>query len=336
MEKVIPLTTTSMHNTTICVDDEPKEMVHIANSLNFVMNNVRAASESNEGVVPEEVQRLLEKYGATMYGESAGRIPFVIRTDKNMAFCEGCKGAPCKRPDFDSYLNNVPNIKVSEDKLVIRWESCEYQKAYSARKKLEKGWHKAKMPKRYFGKTFADYKVDASNSAAVKAAKEFITSGEGGLIFYGNPGTGKTLLASIVTQEFLKADKSVIFGDVPTLLEALRDSFDDKKTKITGLMDDLAAVDLLVLDDLGTEVPTEWAVERLYSIINQRYNEEKPVIVTSNLELGKLAWRLNHPKKTYSQANNDEKISNVTGSRIVSRLAQMCTRVELKGADRRF
>ena len=117
---------------------------------------------------------------------------------------------------------------------------------------------------------------------------------------------------------------------MPTLLEILRSSFDDPNTKITDLMDDLAKVDLLVLDDLGTENPTEWAVERLYSIINQRYNAEKPLIVTSNFRLKEVADRLNNPK------NKREGYPSVTGDRIVSRLAQMCERIELTGRDWRF
>ena len=319
-----------------------KDMEHISDSLQSLIGNIVTTGEKKEEekpdkVAPEEVQCLLKKYGATTICKcDKTRLPFVISVDKRMELCKKCKGAPCQRPDFDSYFNNVPTIEVIEGVLSITWENCEYQKAFAAKEKLKKGWHKAKMPNKYRNKTFSDYKVTADNAAAVKAAKEFLKNGTGGLFFYGNPGTGKTFLASIVAQEFMKSNKSVIFGDVPSLLEVLRSSFDDKNTKITDLMDDLSTVDLLVLDDLGTEIPTEWAVERIFSIINQRYNAEKPVIVTSNLELGKLAWRLNHPKKPYNQKDDDESIPNVTGSRIVSRLAQMCQRIELKGKDWRF
>lgn len=251
--------------------------------------------------------------------------------EREIAICEKCIGLPCARGDTAR-----PFICVEEGSVVIRYGLCKYQMAQNKIKRLDKTFKAAKIPPQYRDKTFSDYKITADNSTAVKAAKNFLQNQRGGLFFFGNPGTGKTFLASIVTQEFLKSNKSVIFGDVPTLLEVLRGSFDDKNTKITDLMDDLSTVDLLVLDDLGTEIPTEWAVERIYSIINQRYNAEKPVIVTSNLELGKLAWRLNHPKKTYNQKDDDEKFPNVTGSRIVSRLAQMCERIELTGRDWRF
>ena len=194
---------------------------------------------------------------------------------------------------------------------------------------LNRKFKAAKIPPLYRDKTFADFKVNGDNAQAVQAAKNFLKNQQGGLFLCGKPGRGKTFLASIVTQEFLKLDKSVIFSDVPTLLEILRNSFDDRNTKILDLMDDLIKVDLLVLDDLGTENPTEWAVERIYTIINQRYNEEKSLIVTSNFFLGDLSERLNAPKNASSN-------KNITGSRIVSRLAQMCERVELKGKDWRF
>lgn len=342
-DKVIdsPPTTTDLdteHGTTTY-----KDMEHISDSLQSLIGNIVTTGEKKEEekpdkVAPEEVQCLLKKYGATTICKcDKTRLPFVISVDKRMELCKKCKGAPCQRPDFDSYFNNVPTIEVIEGVLSITWENCEYQKAFAAKEKLKKGWHKAKMPNKYRNKTFSDYKVTADNAQAVKAAKEFVASGTGGLFFYGNPGTGKTFLASIVTQEFLKADKTAIFGDVPTLLEILRSSFDDKKTNITDLMENLSTVDLLVLDDLGTENPTEWAVERIYSIINQRYNAEKPVIVTSNFKLREIARRLNNPKSTYkTKKESEEDFQSVTGDRIVSRLAQMCTRVELKGADRRF
>ncbi len=278
----------------------------------------------------EEYPRIIEKYGEMEVYDAQE----IFRAEREIAICEKCVGLPCVREKDCRPFISVEEGFDKKRRAVIRYGLCKYQNAQNKMKRLDRAFRAAKIPPQYRDKTFSDYEVTADNSIAVEKAKEFLSTDKGGLFFFGNPGTGKTFLASIVTQEFLKSNKSAIFGDVPTLLEILRSSFDDESTKITDLMDDLAKVDLLVLDDLGTEIPTEWAVERIYSIINQRYNAEKPVIVTSNLELGKLAWRLNHPKKTYKQ--NDEKFPNVTGSRIVSRLAQMCERIELTGEDRRF
>ena len=280
----------------------------------------------HEKLVAKEMPRLVKKYGE--FNEYD--VEKFLRAERDIAICEKCTGLPCARN-----LALTPYIFTAEDEdgkrsAEIRYRLCKYQEAENKMKRLEKAFKLAKIPQQYRNKTFSDYKVSADNVQAVKAAKEFVAKGTGGLFFFGDPGTGKTFLASIVTQEFLKSNKSVIFGDVPTLLEILRSSFEDKNTKITDLMDDLSTVDLLVLDDLGTENPTEWAVERIYSIINQRYNAEKPVIVTSNFKLKEIVERLNHPK------NSGSSYPSVTGDRIISRLAQMCKRVKLEGADRRF
>ena len=114
------------------------------------------------------------------------------------------------------------------------------------------------------------------------------------------------------------------------MLDDLKSTFDSKNKSLDDLMESLTTADLLVLDDLGTESPTDWAVERIYLIINQRYNAEKPLIVTSNFKLSEVGQRLNEPKKS------ENKFPSVTGKRIVSRLAQMCKRIEIKGRDRRI
>ena len=315
------------------------DMANIASILHLVKDNIATASKKPveeikiEEVAPKEVQRLLKKYGATRIDDlNMRRLPRLISADKNMELCKKCKGAPCKRPDFDSYDHTVPALEVvdGELQLAFSWQ-CDHIKKAVLLEKASKGWHGAKIPFRYLDKTFADYEVTADNAQAVKAAKEFLKSGSGGLFFYGIPGTGKTFLASIVTKEFLKSGKSVIFGDVPTLLRILRDSFDNPNINLADLMRNLVTVGLLVLDDLGAERPTAWGVEQIHSIIDQRYNSEnKPVIVTSNYRLAEIGERLNHPK------DENGRFPNVTGDRIVSRLAEMCQRIEIKGKDRRL
>ena len=118
---------------------------------------------------------------------------------------------------------------------------------------------------------------------------------------------------------------NVIFGDVPSILDDLKSTFsrkpDDNRPRIEELMNELQEVDILVLDDIGTEYSTEWALERLYMIINNRYNVGKPIIATSNFNAEKLKSRFK---------------DNVTGARIVSRLCEMCKAVELKGYDHRI
>lgn len=312
---------------------EERDNLTIGNALNFGEIVAEIQSE-REAMLTFEKPRIHAKYGAVIDDD----IVKIVDAEKEIEQCKECDGEFCPHSYFGQ--NAVPIIEVREhnfgggiSKLCadISYKPCKIKIAKDKQKKYQRNFKTAKLPPQYCNKTFADYAIDANNKAALQAAKAFLQDDSVGLFYFGTPGTGKTLLASILAQEMLKSGKSVIFGDVPSLLEDLRGSYDAMSNlKITKLMDDLAETDLLVLDDLGTESPTEWAVERLYLIINQRYNAKKPVIVTSNFRLGEIKDRLNNPK------NATSKLPSVTGDRIVSRLAQMCKRVELTGKDRRL
>lgn len=138
-----------------------------------------------------------------------------------------------------------------------------------------------------------------------------------GLWFQGTPGTGKTTLAMLVSKRALAAGKSVAVYSVPRLLAELRDTFDDDaEMSATQLIDRLTAVELLHLDDLGAERTSPWVLEQLYSLINARYEAERAVLVTTNLERDQLTDQI--------------------GARCVSRLTEMCAEVPLHGDDHRL
>lgn len=168
----------------------------------------------------------------------------------------------------------------------------------------------AKVPTRYDGKSFADYRVTADNERAVRIAKKYIRDKPNkGLYLYGGCGTGKTFLASLIAKEFIGAGKSVIFGDMPELLDELKRTFDRKDISEAEVLGQYCECDLLVMDDVGAGQLTAWKVGTTYKIINRRYNAQKPTIITSNLELDELKERLTVKDNEYD------------GGRIVSRLA---------------
>lgn len=272
----------------------------------------------------EEYPRIFQKYGEM----SEHHADEVYKAEKTLAECEKCTGLPCQT----SAKGWIPVIKgVTKFGVDIRVAPCKFLREKERQAKISRAFKMAKMPPRYIGKSFADYEVTADNKAAVKAANELVENPQFGLYIYGKPGTGKTFLAAIIAQELIHKGKSVIFGDVPSVLDDLKDTFDGGgENKLSQLMSMLAETDMLVLDDLGTEVPTEWAVERLYKIINDRYNSDKPLIVTSNYKPNIVGERMNHPKK------KEGTYDSVTGDRIISRLLQMCKGVMIKGEDRRF
>jgi len=136
-----------------------------------------------------------------------------------------------------------------------------------------------------------------------------------GLWIMGDIGTGKTMLAMLVSKAALDAGRSTAIYSLPRLLNLLRESI-DSEGGLVGFIDELTAVDLLHLDDVGAENRTDWVLEQLYSIINTRYEEERSILITTNLEPGLLAQQI--------------------GQRTVSRLVEMCgDPLPLFGEDRR-
>jgi DNA replication protein DnaC len=180
------------------------------------------------------------------------------------------------------------------------------------------------IPRRYRGVSFDRAPVTELPPTIVRPVRDFVRSiddriREGhGLWIFGDVGTGKTTLAMLVSKEALKRGHSVAVYSVPRLLADIRDTYDAGAGGLSygDFFAQLVAVDLLHLDDLGAEKQTEWVLEQLYSIINERYEQERSVLVTSNVtEAGELEQQI--------------------GRRTVSRLTEMTEQLPLFGPDLR-
>jgi DNA replication protein DnaC len=105
-----------------------------------------------------------------------------------------------------------------------------------------------------------------------------------GLWFDGPVGTGKTSLAILVAKAASEAGRTYAVFPVPRLLAEIRRTFDsDAGETYMRLFQRLCTVDLLVLDDLGAEKQTEWVLEQLYSIVNERWQDRRSIVVTTNV-----------------------------------------------------
>ncbi len=124
---------------------------------------------------------------------------------------------------------------------------------------------------------------------AVKICKIFAKTPEGWLFITGTHGSGKTHLALACAVERLKKKDTVFIVFVPALLDELRSSFGvNKEITYDNIIEKLRSVDLLVLDDLGSESGTEWSQEKLYQILVFRYNLRLPTIITSSLSTDEI------------------------------------------------
>ena len=133
-------------------------------------------------------------------------------------------------------------------------------------------------------KTFDTFKstVPGVQSAYLRA-KEFVATQHGWLVLFGNCGCGKTHLAAAIANALLRNDCQVLFAVVPDLLDHLRSTFGpSSEVEYDQRFEDIRDAQVLILDDLGTENASGWAREKLFQIINHRYNYAMPTVITSN------------------------------------------------------
>jgi len=121
---------------------------------------------------------------------------------------------------------------------------------------------------------------------AFAVARDYADDPQGWLLLMGSYGTGKTHLAAAIAHERLAAGSSVYFAVVPELLDHLRSAFaPGSELSYDEIFDKIREVELLVLDDLGAENGTAWATEKLFQLINYRYNYRMPTVITTNNQL---------------------------------------------------
>ena len=186
------------------------------------------------------------------------------------------------------------------------------------------------IPARFRGVSFdrppvSEMARSVDGRAVVKQVRAYIdhlgpnlSSGRG-LWLMGSTGTGKTTLAMLVSKAALDAGQSVAIYSLPKLLARIRKTYDSEKGEDSYLQffERLISVDLLHIDDLGAEKRSDWVLEQLYALVNERYEAQKSIVVTTNLD----------------QAELEEQI----GPRTVSRLVEICgDPLTLFGPDHRI
>lgn len=191
---------------------------------------------------------------------------------------------------------------------------------------------------RFQNRTFERFQVNDENRKAYQSAKRYADSfpimlptkdergnvvppakERNGLFITGTKGTGKTHLAASIANQLIRGGTPVICMTMIDLLARIKETFDrnDAATE-ADVMRIYEEVPLLIIDDIGTEQPTEWGLSKIYTIINARYEAYMPTIITTNYSGDDLIRRM-----------TPEKDDGYTAAKTIDRLREMCVGIEM-------
>ena len=239
-----------------------------------------------------------------------------------LAICEKC-GKPTEKivkwPLFPGYEERVVSV-------VCDCEAEEMRKRKEEQEYLEKMEHLARLrdasmlDKNYKKARFSAYHNTAENKTArryagvyVERFKEMREKSQG-LLFYGPVGTGKTYTAACIANELMDRMTPVVMTSFVTLLQKIQNNHGEEERVMAMVKE----IDLLILDDLGAERNTEYALEKVYNIIDARVRAAKPMILTTNLDVAYM-----------------KSASNMQYQRIYDRVLERCMPVQIAGRSLR-
>lgn len=166
---------------------------------------------------------------------------------------------------------------------------------------------------------FANYQIRNGNERHLKVAKKYciefskMYERNQGLLFWGTVGTGKSYTAACIANYFLEANTSVVMTSFVRILQEMQ-GFDREREEV--FTNKLNSVKLLIIDDLGAERSTDYALEKVYGIIDNRYRAKKPLILTTNLTLQQM-----------------QEATDIRYARIYDRIFEMCYPMEFSGVS---
>jgi len=251
---------------------------------------------------------------------------------KKLKKCEFC-GKELEPIGFDYlYVNISPESieyqRCTCDEAKEYWNEKDKKDAEEQKRKRFRNMINVIYKQNYVGRkyqelNFENFIIDINNKNAVKMANDYINKNKekilsNGLIIMGESGVGKTHLAAAIANKLIENDKIVLMGRLTTLLDMIKETFRDNTKSENELIELYSNVDMIIIDDLGTEKISSWALEKLYTIIQNRFENGLPIIITTRFDKKGLISRFSY--------SNDQDLIDAT----ISKLYQMCYGITLK------
>src|SRR5271170_6318081 len=240
-------------------------------------------------------------------------------------------------------------------KMVVRKDSVPGKVAVpcecGTEERAEKVMDRARIPKRYEHCDFESYVPDladgktwtAQHSESLQQAKMLALgfvrdypATEKGLLFMGPSGVGKTHLSVAALKELIRRGHGGLFCDYRELLKEIQASYNPaSESTEMAILEPVRTVEILVLDDLGASKPSDWVRDIVGIVLNARYNENKTTLITTNYldnpQSDGEPTRL--PNGKLLMPTREDSLDQRIGSRMRSRLFEMCRTIEVIAQD---
>lgn len=250
--------------------------------------------------------------------DSAGSLPDDYIGSDGLLYCGQCNTRKEREIIwFDGKPKKVPvmcKCRAEEERLKKEQMQKEEEMRSIQRAKVS-----SMMDDTFRTACFANYQIRNGNERHLKVAKKYciefskMYERNQGLLFWGTVGTGKSYIAACIANYLLEANTSVVMTSFVRILQEMQGFDREREETFTNKLN---SVKLLIIDDLGAERSTDYALEKVYGIIDNRYRAKKPLILTTNLTLRQM-----------------QEATDIRYARIYDRIFEMCYPMEFSGVS---
>ena len=250
--------------------------------------------------------------------DSAGSLPDDYIGSDGLLYCGQCNTRKEREIIwFDGKPKKVPvmcKCRAEEERLKKEQMQKEEEMRSIQRAKVS-----SMMDDTFRTACFSNYQIRNGNERHLKVAKKYciefskMYERNQGLLFWGTVGTGKSYTAACIANYLLEANTSVVMTSFVRILQEMQGFDREREETFTNKLN---SVKLLIIDDLGAERSTDYALEKVYGIIDNRYRAKKPLILTTNLTLRQM-----------------QEATDIRYARIYDRIFEMCYPMEFSGVS---